>query len=138
MYNVQSNHEKKEQILLLPFGETLRPLISSSSLEGIDLKELLQKRGIFVQKSEKRNLIPILTSLLLSPREFDLLINKQDFKENRIKTSDARALWIEPQKTVVQAIPEDIEKFAKKLEDDSSYKLMNCSLIRNPEGNQIE
>ncbi len=45
MSNTQSNHETKEQILLLPFGETLLPLIRASSLEGIDLKYLLQKRG---------------------------------------------------------------------------------------------
>jgi 1,2-phenylacetyl-CoA epoxidase PaaB subunit len=137
MSNTQSNHETKEQILLLPFGETLRPLISASSLECTDLKDVLQRRGIFVKKSDKRNIVPVLTSILLSPREFDFLRNKQDFKENRIKTSDAKATWNVQTKTVVQAIPEDIEKFAKKLEDDSSYKLINCVLHRDTEGNEV-
>jgi len=137
MSNTQSKHETKEQILLLPFGETLRPLISASNLEGTDLNEVLQRRGIFLKKSDKRNLVPVLTSILLSPREFDILRNKQDFKENRIKTSDAKATWNDQTKTLMQAIPEEIEKFAKKLEDDPSYKLCDCIQHSNREGNEV-
>jgi len=120
--------EKEKLVPLLPYGETLRPLIVASSLTGSDLKSLLQKRGIFVKASSKEKTVPVLTSILLSPREFFALKNSQTFKESIVKVSDAQADWNSDQ-TVVQAIPDEYESFVQKIvPDNASYTLSNCSV----------
>jgi hypothetical protein len=126
MYNEALEHEKEAHVPLLPFGETLRPLILTSSLSDYDLKFVLQKRGIFIKDRRKDSTIPKLTTILLSPREFDILKNRQQFKESTVKMSDVKTSW-NSEKTVLQAIPDDCEVFVNALIDEHSpYKLTQC------------
>jgi len=136
MYNDTIKNEKETQVPLLPFGETLRPLILTSSLSDTDIKFVLQKRGIFVKDRRKGNTIPKLTSILLSPREFDILKNRQQFKESAIKTSDAKTNW-NSEKTIVQAFPEECEHLANTLIDEaSSYELTQCA-VQHGHANEV-
>lgn len=122
------NQNREHLVPLLPFGETLRPLILASSLKGEDLRFVLQKRGIFVRSARKDNTIPILTSIILSPREFDILKNRQQLKESTPKTSDAKTTW-GSNKTVVQAMPDECERFIQGLVGENlPYRLANCSV----------
>ena len=115
-------------IPLLPFGETLRPLILASSLKGTDLKFVLQRRGIFVGSHRNDVVVPILTSILLSPQEFEILKNRQRLKDNAPKTSDAKVEWGST-KTIAQAVPDEFENFVRNLvSEDESYSLTNCTV----------
>jgi hypothetical protein len=119
------------EVPLLPFGETLRPLLLASSLSGSDLRFVLQRRGIYVKNGQRESTIPNLTSILLSPREFDILKNRQHFKENTVKVSDAKTTW-NSTKTVLEALPAECEPFVKKLVDENSpYQLTDCKLQVN-------
>ncbi|NUM47284.1 MAG: hypothetical protein HUU38_21500 [Anaerolineales bacterium] len=130
------NLDKETLVPLLPFGETLRPLILSSSLRGTDLRFLLQKRGVFVKSLRNSDTVPILMSILLSPLEFEILKNRQNLKESTPKTSDAKINWVSD-KTVIQALPDDTEQLIKNLmEENSSYRLTSCS-VQNIDSNKV-
>lgn len=77
----------------LPYGEYLRTLISRSVISEGELKSLLRKKGIYVCNPIKEQTIPILSSLLLSPREFDDLKEHQKTREDKEKrmTSQIKA-----------------------------------------------
>lgn len=71
----------------LPFGNSLRELISQSYITPFELKRTLRQRGVFINASNKESSIPVLMSLLLSPGEFENLREKQNTKEDNIKTN---------------------------------------------------
>ncbi|MCE3238738.1 MAG: hypothetical protein K0R24_1719 [Gammaproteobacteria bacterium] len=71
----------------LPYGNSLRELVSQSYISAFELKRTLRQRGIFLNYSDKETSIPVLMSLLLSPQEFETLREKQNTKEDNIKTS---------------------------------------------------
>lgn len=66
---------------ILPYGPQLKSLLWSSSLTEADLRKFLRKKGIFVNYTEKKDLIPLLTTTLLSPKEFEDLRGMHTFKE---------------------------------------------------------
>lgn len=70
---------------MLPFGVTLRPLLVQSSLSDSDLNMLLRERGIYVGDVEKQKLVPLIMKTIISPQEFELLLEKQTSKEDAPK-----------------------------------------------------
>lgn len=83
--NVAFNIEK-----MLPYGDQMRQLLTQSYINKQDLQTLLSRRGIIVHKSlSKDELIPYLTTTLISPSEFEYLRNRQRSKSNAERiTSD--------------------------------------------------
>lgn len=75
---------------ILPYGEQLRSLLSNSIISPHELKQLLRDKGVFVCDPVKENTIPILTSMLLSPKEFDILKETQKTKEDKEKRHSSR------------------------------------------------
>ena len=66
---------------ILPFGNTLKPLVASSKvLTPSDLKNTLAQKGIFVSSYNKDETLPLLLTSLLSPQEFEELKEKQKNK----------------------------------------------------------
>ncbi|MFD1738901.1 hypothetical protein ACFSCX_20515 [Bacillus salitolerans] len=92
---------------ILPYGDMIRPLIASSLLTRTDLKELLFKRGIYTGSSEKSITIPILSSTLLTPNEFEILKLKQTTKENTPKFV-SRELIYDSDKSLFDVVKEDL------------------------------
>lgn len=70
---------------LLPFGEKLKPLLNKACISESDMKSILSERGIFIGEDNKKNIIPLLTLSILSPREFENLQNLQKDKEDSVK-----------------------------------------------------
>jgi len=70
---------------MLPFGATLRPLLNDSCLSDSDINNVLKSRGVFVGDSDKKNTIPLMLTMVLSPREFEQLQEKQATKEDSPK-----------------------------------------------------
>ncbi|MCH7340318.1 hypothetical protein [Acinetobacter higginsii] len=88
MSKPQFNKENSE----LFFGEKILNLLNSDLISPGDISNILKKKGILPPNSLKTNTVPLLTSLLLSPMEFDDLINRvvnreQTPKIRRIKYS---------------------------------------------------
>lgn len=71
----------------LPYGNALRDLVSQSYISAFELKKTLRQRGIFLNSGDKEHSIPLLMSLILSPAEFESLREKQNTKEDNIKTT---------------------------------------------------
>lgn len=70
---------------MLPFGVTLRPLLVQSCLTDSDLNSLLRERGIYINNVERQKLVPLIMKMILSPYEFELLLEKQTSKEDAPK-----------------------------------------------------
>lgn len=122
------NNQIDNEVPLLPFGEPLRLLVNGSSLSGSDLRFILNKRGIYVKDGRRENTIPNLANILLSPKEFDVLKNKQQFRESTVKVSDALTAW-DSDKTIQQALPDEVAPFVKQLvSENAPYELTDCSL----------
>ena len=131
MLNLNINDPLGNELPLLPFGETLRLLMLGSTLSSSDLKFVLNKRGIYVKDGRRENTIPTLASIILSPREFDILKNKQQFKESTIKVSDAKTTW-SSDKTLLQALPDEMEPFIQQLIDENApYQLKDFAIEVN-------
>lgn len=70
---------------ILPYGESLLPLIYSSFLTDGNLNQLLKSRGIYLSTSDKESTIPVLKNIIISPSEFNYLREQQKTKEDRKK-----------------------------------------------------
>lgn len=107
---------------LLPCGEKLKPLLNKSCISDSDIKDLLNKRGVYMSKSTKRNYIPMLTMSILSPMEFEELQEKQKTKEDSIKY---RTLKIKSniENDLFEAIPLDLIDPGKLTNSTSSFEL---------------
>ncbi len=126
------NQQDENDVPRLPFGESLRLLILGSNLSAADFRFVLNKRGIYIKDGRKENTIPHLANILLSPREFDILKNKHQFRESTVKVSDAKSEWNAPDKTIQQALPDEIAPFIQELiPENSPYQLTECNLQIN-------
>lgn len=70
---------------MLPFGFALRPLLNDSCLTDSDLNNILKSRGVFLGNSDKKNTIPLMVTMVLSPKEFEVLQERQETKESNPK-----------------------------------------------------
>ena len=67
---------------MLPFGDRLRQLLTQSKVQKNEIQTLLNRRGIYVNnKFGKEELIPILTTSLISPSEFEYIRRRHNAKE---------------------------------------------------------
>lgn len=113
MSNELDNHQA-ELNSLLPYGEGLKPLLTASNLSEYDLKFLLQKRGIFVKSQQRNTTVPQIASLLLSPKEFEVLRNRQHQKESNIKRSTSQSEWCGGDIKLDYVLSNHIDSFIKK------------------------
>lgn len=70
---------------MLPFGFALRPLLNDSCLTDSDLNNVLKSRGVFLGNAEKKSTIPLIVTMVLSPKEFEMLQERQETKESNPK-----------------------------------------------------
>jgi len=92
---------------LLPYGEHLRALLSSSLISASELNTLLKKKGIYICNPTKENTIPVLSSLILTPNEFEILKEHQKNKEDKEKRQDTKI------KTLNKQNAQDLKKHLK-------------------------
>jgi len=86
-------HEHKDVNKILPCGELLRGFANQGYLVKTDLKKFLRNRGVFFNTSDKEKLVPCISTLLLSPHEFDELREFQNTKEDNFKKNTSRLKW---------------------------------------------
>ena len=77
---MKSNHD-----MILPIGDDLRNLLNRVTISDADLANILKNKGIYTSSKSRERTIPIFSSLIISPSEFDLLKEKQRTKEDKEK-----------------------------------------------------
>jgi hypothetical protein len=88
-----TNQTENTKEVILPFGNNLKELIIASNLSDDELRFLLQRKGIFQRISDKAHTVPLLSTLLLSPKEFHILKEKRSNKEATVKASNSFLEW---------------------------------------------
>jgi hypothetical protein len=92
----------------LPYGEMLRGFMEQSFIGKSDLKDVLRNRGVFTCNTEKQDTIPILSSTILSPSEFDHLRECQNSKEDNPKIITRTIEW-QSEDNLFDSIPEKFD-----------------------------
>lgn len=118
-------HENIDQ--MLPYGELLRGFATQSSISKGELKKVLRGRGIFFKNNEKEEMVPCLSTIMLSPSEFETLKECQNNREDNPKKSSSRLL-IETNFSFVDFVP-NIEE----LQTVVSTQFTNYQLTKVPE-----
>lgn len=75
----------KDNGKILPHGEYLRSFINNSSITDSELNIFLKRKGIFICNTNKENMIPFLSTLVLSPKEFEVLQDHHQLTEGKDK-----------------------------------------------------
>jgi len=124
----------------LPYGEQLRSLLSHSVISPNELKNILRDKGIFVCDPVKENTIPILTSMLLSPNEFDILKDKQKTKEDKEKRHSSKfktekKVTVETLKSALKSF--DLNELDKQKIKNYKYKIPKVTYEGNKEKNEL-
>ena len=132
---------QQENKQILPYGELLRTFLEQSYISPGDLKELLRHRGIFSCNNEKKDTIPILSTTILTPNEFDWLRENQSTKEDNPKVI-TRTIEIQTEETLLNIIPENIDVSLIANPEFANYKVIGSpefiSVNSNPDCVQID
>jgi hypothetical protein len=110
---------------ILPFGEMLKPLLSSSQLGDSDLKKFLLRKGILIKDSDKDVTIPVFANMLLSPLEINELKEMLLEKEDRLKSISRHASWVGKASDLQEAITQINQRLT------SIKPEANCKLIES-------
>lgn len=119
---------------VLPYGEYLRSLLSTSLITATQLKNILKEKGIYLCNFTKDEMIPILSSMILTPEEFDVLKEHQKTKEDTEKTYESRIKTTKPVKIeeIKKAVKTfDLNKIDNKKFKNYKYKTSKVSLQEN-------
>jgi len=129
---MQAKHVHIDKIL--PYGELIRGFANQPFISKGDLKKSLRDRGIFFPSSEKENMVPCLSTLLLSPSEFDNLRECQNTREDNFKKSSSRIEW-SSDKLLIEAISLfDIQQLIPS--EERNYELSKNPQLKVIENNQ--
>jgi hypothetical protein len=94
MSNKNNEIAKKTQVeTMLPYGEMLRPFISSTLISKSELKKMLANRGVYLSSNDKDHTIPLILTTLLRPEEFEQLLSCQKTRESEVKRTDGKVKW---------------------------------------------
>lgn len=75
-------------INILPYGDILKPFLNTDAITSLDLKIFLAKKGIYIKSNNKKKLINIISSLLLSPNELEDFKSYIDVKSRIIHSNE--------------------------------------------------
>lgn len=81
MQNVPNNKHG----MILPIGDNLRNMLNKTIISDNDLHTILKEKGIFTCSNNREKTIPMFSSLIISPSEFEKLKEKQKTKEEKEK-----------------------------------------------------
>lgn len=113
-------HENIDQ--MLPYGELLRGFAAQTTISKGELKSLLKNRGIFLNNNDKESSVPCISTLLLSPTEFEKLKEHQNTREDNLKKSSSR-IELQTDIVLLDSLPEIDELLASVTSEYINYKL---------------
>ncbi len=89
------NYEHKDIRKILPYGEQLRGFANQKFISVAELFRILRERGVFALSTDKDFMVPLLQTLLLSPKEFDKIREAFSTKEDNKKVNSRDINWNE-------------------------------------------
>jgi len=128
------NSPPKDVDQILPYGEMLRGFLEQPFVSKADLKELLRRRGVFICGSEKNHTIPILMTTLLSPDEFDWLLECQQTREDNIKIITQTIPW-SSDKSIIETLPDNFQLSAICEDTFANYNVVGSPNFTVIDGN---
>lgn len=122
---------KLKHAQILPYGNELRELLIFSDISEAEMNKLLRDKGVYLAEPTKENILPILSSILLSPVEFDRLREKQKTKEDQEKRRSDPPIKLTnnvQNETLITILPDiDLNKVAKKEFDNYDFHIASLS-----------
>lgn len=88
------NDKHKDIQKILPYGEQLRGFANQKYISQAELYRILKERGIFVLNISKDFMVPLLQTLILSPKEFDKIRDAFLTKEDNYKVISRDIKWV--------------------------------------------
>jgi 3-phenylpropionate/cinnamic acid dioxygenase small subunit len=112
---------------ILPFGESIRGFLNQSYLTEPDMRSFLRNKGVFLSSYGKDISVPLITSTLLGPEEFDSLKESQGTREDNPKRTSEIINW-DTEKSLRDVVTAHRQELLASLIPTYS----NCRLISNP------
>ncbi len=125
--------EKVDINKFLPFGSSLKEVLQHTSFKGVNAKQLLREKGVFLESNEEEDTFPLLTTTLLSPFEFEIIKEKIKIKEDSEKVKTRSIPW-NSDNTLIQSVPLNLDLNTLLNEENSKYKVVaptNFAMIEN-------
>lgn len=135
----EERRKVRDMTKFLPFGETLRAYLDQSFVKDSDLSELLRARGVFVHGAEKEDLVLLFVTTLISPSEFQSLLECRRDRDSREKIINRRRSW-KSTRTLQEAANASVNLNALPFENSEKCKLIGKPIITIIDGdaNNIE
>lgn len=122
---------EQEQVKdFLPIGDQLRAMISQSFLTAKHLKDILNDNGVFIDENDKNKSVPLLMTTILSPKEFNKLVENQTTKEEKFKVNTL-TIPCKTDKKLLELIPSNFS-INRIIEENIVYK-PNYKVNGNPQ-----
>ena len=108
--------EHKDIKSFIPFGESIRGFANQQFISAAEISRILRERGVFTLNKEKDYTTPILQTLILSPKEFDGLVDAYRYREDSFKTISREIVWENNVNlSLINKLPVDVENFIKRV-----------------------
>jgi hypothetical protein len=109
------NVEHKDIDKFIPYGEMLRGYANQSIISNAEIHRILKERGVFTLNQEKEYTVPILQTLLLSPREFEEVRNSFSKKEDNEKAFSREINWATNESIFIpEILSADVNDYMKR------------------------
>jgi hypothetical protein len=118
----------------IPSGEMIRDLANQTYISESDIKTILRKRGIFTPNNQKERTVSILSCLLLSPSEFEILIDRQTIKEDNLKSAGSGKIQLNENFTNLTTFIHDeyIPGLIEQISPKNAYLRDNYKIVGRP------
>jgi hypothetical protein len=86
----------------LPYGDSLKPFLDSDAVKTEDLKIFLQSKGIYFKTANKTKIIQLMTSMLFSSLDIELLVEFVNIDNKTMESSSAQYNLVDENKQLNQ------------------------------------
>lgn len=84
----------------LPYGDSLKPFLASDAIKSENLKLFLKSKGVIFKTADKTKIIQLMTSMLFSPLDIDLLVDYVNINESPTESSSTQYSLIDKNKSM--------------------------------------
>lgn len=130
---VTSKHLNEAFINILPYGDILKPFLTTEAITANDLKIFLAKKGIIVKGADKVKLISLMSTLLMSPKELEDFKSLIDIKDRTIHTTNE--IYPIKNNDTLEAVFNKIRPNLDLVGEGFKTKILNDNLVleKNPD-----
>ena len=118
----------------LPYGDSIRPFLASDAVKAVDLKAFLSHKGIFLKTADKAKMIQLMTSMLFSPMDIDLLVEYVNVNERPLSASSKQYPLLDDNFTSEKIDLKVNEVSPYGLQENLKAEVVATELIHNKDG----